>query len=62
MCNQTRDVYPVSAADLTDTNEMVQNQRSYSAHGPLVSVFLFYFWLIYIFSNGLYFYIGQHRF
>ena len=53
MCNQTRDVYPVSAADLTDTNEMVQNQRSYSAHGPLVSAFILlftnlYFLMIYI--------------
>ena len=49
MCNQTRDVYPVSAADLTDTNEMVQNQRSYSAHGPLVSVFLAILSLAYLY-------------
>lgn len=35
MCNQTKDVYPVSAGTV---REALQFQRSYASHGPIVSI------------------------
>ena len=50
MCNQTKDVYPVSAGTV---REALKYQRSYSSHGPLVSISNAYF-LVLMVINKIY--------